>query len=135
MAEQTNDGNKRQRRLIIIAVIVFGILLVRHMSRPRAQCPPELIGTWRTTSAQYAERSLEVDSISINFGTGPGTVSTWFVETIHTARDHGGTLYTISYVANDLHEQASIIYQEAGGDETIRFANHRDIVWHKVDVN
>jgi hypothetical protein len=128
MAEQTNDGNKRKRRLIIIAVIVFGILVVRHMSRPRAQCPPDLVGTWKTATAAYADRYLEIDSISINFGTGPGTVSTWFVEKIDVAPDRSGTLYTISYVANDLHEQASIIYQDVDGKETIRFASHRDIV-------
>jgi hypothetical protein len=133
MTEEGTNGKKKQRRLIIIAVIVFGAFLLAHLSHPRAQCPPELIGTWKTTSKQYADRQLDIDSITVNFGTGPGTVSTWFVEKIQVKPDRSGTLYTISYVANDVHEQASIVYQDVDGKQTLRFANHRDIVWQKVD--
>ena len=133
MTNKKSYTNQRQRILIIVTAIAFGALWVTHLRPPRAKFPSELIGTWKTASQQYADRSLEIDSISINFGTGPGTVSTWFIEKIESSLDNDGTLYKIDYVADNVHEQASILYKVIDGKETIRFANHRDVIWEKVD--
>ena len=65
-----NESNKT-RRLIFVAVVAVVALLAMHWRLQRLNVPAELVGTWRTGNAQYADRSLEISRHSITFATGP----------------------------------------------------------------
>jgi hypothetical protein len=125
-----NESNKT-RRLIFVAVVAVVALLAMHWRLQRLNVPAELVGTWRTGNAQYADRSLEISRHSITFATGPGTESTGFIDDIQVLRDHDGDLYTISYSADGEHQQVSFYYSDVNGKKSIHLKNQRDVVWVK----
>ena len=125
------NKNKKRRLLIFTAVVALIALLAMHWKLQRVKVPPELVGTWRTTNARYADRSFQISLASITFATGPGTESTGFIENIQAFQDHDGTLYTISYSAEGAHEQVSFYYDELNGKKRIQFKNQQGIVWEK----
>ena len=127
------NGNKTQWWLIIVAVIAVVALLATHWRLERLNVPAELIGTWKTATPQYADRSLEISHHSITFATGPGTESTGFIDDIESVQDQDGDLYTISYSADGEQQQISFYYSDANGKKTIRFKNQEGIKWLKEE--
>jgi hypothetical protein len=64
----------------------------------REQVPPELIGRWTTDDPRYADRALEIGTVRISFGTGPGQRETYFVQGIERESEPElGTLYRLYY--------------------------------------
>jgi hypothetical protein len=127
----TENGTKTQRWLIFVAVIALVALLATHWQLQRLNVPAELIGTWKTATPQYADRSLEISHHSITFATGPGTESTGFIDDIEATANRDGALYTISYSANGEHQHVSFYYSDVDGKKSIHFKNQQGIVWLK----
>lgn len=121
---------RRTRWLAIVALATLLILVFTYVKFRRVTVPPELVGTWRTTSSAYAEHPFEIGLASINFGTGVGTVSTGFIDDIQSTADNGRTLYTIFFSVDGTHDQVSFYYDGSDG-QTIRFKNQGGIVWKK----
>ena len=127
-AEKKMD--RRTRRLAIVAVVSVLALLFTYLKFRHVTVPHELVGIWRTTDVRYAEHPFEIGLVSINFGTGAGTVSTGFIDDIKSTVDSGTTLYTIFYTVDGTQDQVSFYYDGSGG-QTIRFKNQGGIVWKK----
>ena len=121
---------RRTRWLGLVALATLLILVFTYVRFRRVTVPPELVGTWRTTSSAYAEHPLEIGLASINFGTGVGTVSTGFIDDIKSTADDGRTLYTIFFSVDGTHDQVSFYY-DGSDSQTIRFKNQGGIVWKK----
>ncbi len=122
----------RKALLLRCAVVAALALLVYAHFKPRhVRMPSELVGTWVTTGNQYADRSLEIGQESISFGTGPGSVTTGFVEDIESSPADGKVLYTISYSADGAPGTISLYYAAADEGETLRVKNQEQIVWKK----
>lgn len=92
--------------------------------------PNELVGEWVSSDPHYDDRVFEIDPISVNFGTPGANVTVGFVQSVTAAQDGAKTLYTISYVANNLPGQISFYYDTQKG-ETIYFKNRKTVVWTK----
>lgn len=113
------------------AGVVLLIMLASWICRPsNAQVPDDLIGDWHTSDPNYSDRSFEIDPVSINFGTGGGTVTTGFIKKVTSVSQGARTLYTVSYIADDSVEEVSFYYDTARG-KVIRFRNQEGIAWTK----
>ncbi|MBV9888976.1 MAG: hypothetical protein JO119_20725 [Acidobacteria bacterium] len=125
MSAQSN--NKLKALWIVLGglLLVFGI---RHYSPRHSDVPDGLIGEWHCADPAYEGRSLEIEPITINFGTGAGSVVTGFIKNVSSSKDGNGTLYTFVYTVDDADSTVSFYYQP-GKPDTIRFKNQRNIVW------
>ena len=115
--------------LLIILVLVFWI--VRRPAKAQVHVPEDLIGEWHTANANYADRSFEIDPVSISFGTGEGTVTTGFIKKVSAVQKGARTLYTIRYTTDGTVNQVSFYYEIAAKDRVIRFRNQEGIAWTK----
>jgi hypothetical protein len=113
------------------AGVVSLIVLAFWIWRPsNTQVPDELIGEWHSSNPNYSDRSFEIDSVSVNFGTGGGTNTTGFIKKISAVPQGARTFYTISYAADDSVNEVSFYYETAKG-KVIRFRNQEGIAWTK----
>ena len=129
--KQKNQG-KTSRRLKWAAIVVSLAFLLLHARIRHVVVPPELVGTWRTDAAPYADRSLEIGYDDVTIETGPGQIYTGFIRDVQAAPGKSGTLYTISYTVEDTVNQISFNYDKYG-DKTIRLKNQDQIVWTRDD--
>lgn len=111
-------------------VVALAILAYTHFKPREVRMPSELVGTWKSDSNQYADRTLEIGQESITFGTGPGTETTGFVEDVQSLPEDGKVLYTISYIADGAPATISLYYA-ADQVQTLRLRNQEQIVWKK----
>ncbi len=125
------NGSTKKRLLILVAVVAFVALIANHWRIQHLNVPDGLVGTWKTTAPQYADRSLEITPHSITFATGPGTEATGFIDDIETVWDQDGSLYTISYSSDGGEQLVSFYYTDVNGKQTIQFKNQRGILWVK----
>jgi hypothetical protein len=131
--DRRNKAKPPRRRWIwllvpITAYVVFAIW--KYWPAPR-KVPQELVGTWKTTDSSYADRTLEIGLVTINFGTGEGKVNTGFIQRVETEPiDERHKLYTIFYVLDGVESQCSFYY-ERGRDVTIYFKNQPHTRWIK----
>ncbi len=123
--------SKRKLRWVLVPVSIYAIFVLwQNWPQSYRKVPDELVGTWRTSAPRYADRSLEIDSVSINFGTGEGTMTTGFIQKVEAVPEGTRTLYTISYVEKGNEEQCSFYYTSAK-EKTIYFKNQPSILWIK----
>jgi hypothetical protein len=121
----------KQLRWILVPVTIYSVFLLwQHWPKSR-NVPDELVGVWKSSDPQYADRSFEIGLVSISFGTGEGRSHTGFIEKVDGASDGGGTVYTISYKEDGVKNQFSFYYSEQKG-KTIVFRNQPSIAWTKV---
>jgi hypothetical protein len=73
---------------------------------------------------------LEIDPVSINFGTGSGTVSIGFIKNVKASLDGDKRLYTITYSVDNVDDSVSFFY-ESGKPDRIRFRNQQKVIWTK----
>src|SRR5262249_44060321 len=114
-----------------VAIIVSLIVLAAWIWRaPDRHIPDELLGEWRTTDPNYADRWFEIDPVCISFVTGRGSVSTGFIKTVQAVPEGSRILYSISYSVDGTLNQVAFYY-EAAHDPVIRFKNQEKIIWIK----
>lgn len=126
------SGAKQIRAMVAYTVVVFVLLSgACWYSAPSMNGVPEdLIGTYRTTDANYEDRAFEIDPVSINFVTGEGTVSVGIINRVKLKVDGARMLYTISYTSDEAKNEVSFYY-EPGKEQIIRFKNQEKIAWAK----
>jgi hypothetical protein len=126
------SGAQQIRKMAAYSVAAFAALLGLswYFQPPTSRVPDDLIGTYHTSDEKYAERGLEIDSVSINFATGEGKVTVGIVDSVKVRLDSGKMLYTITYTSDEASNQVSFYY-EPGKDQIIRFKNQERIAWTK----
>jgi hypothetical protein len=108
------------------------IVIVSWLWRaPNTRVPDELIGEWHTTDPNYADRSFEIDTVSVSFRTGGAGVTTGFIKNIRAVPAGSRTLYTITYSDDETTNEVSFFCDTAKGI-VIRFKNQENIAWTKV---
>jgi len=120
------------KKVFWISFAAVALIFLAFLMRParHAAIPDELIGAWHTSDPNYADRSLEIDAVSINFGTGGGTVSTGFIKDVKAVSEGTKTRYTISYSVDNVPSEVTFYY-EGPKANVIRFKNQEKIVWTK----
>jgi hypothetical protein len=120
-------------RRIFITVAVLA-LLPGCRSREEVVIPPELVGTWKTGDARYADRFFELTAhtLTLTLGRGEDGSETYAIRSIKKSQDDRGTLYAVSYMnyAEKVEDVLAFYYDPRGGG-TIRFKNQPGIVWVK----
>jgi hypothetical protein len=116
----------------LIAATFLAFLAISTWHAPRKHLPEELLGEWHTSDPSYADRTFELDSVCIVFGTGPGMVSVGFIKDVKEIPEGNHTLYTVSYIVDDLPNEVSFYYDPNSG---LWFKNQEKIVWRKTRGN
>jgi hypothetical protein len=94
--------------------------------------PSELIGVWKTTAPDYADRFLELGRDSIRFGTGGDQSYARSIVGVEKVVENAGTLYTIFYIdpADPEKYQFKVaFYYDPADQGVIRYKNRKDIAW------
>lgn len=110
----------------LLALLVLGVTL----SPKPNDIPSELQGVWTTTDSGHSDRTFEISSITVSFGTGQGTVSTGLIRKLDVEPGSNETLYTIRYSGDDGESTLWIRYDPF--NKVLRFRNQPGIVWHKA---
>ncbi len=122
--------DKKKKWLSITAIAALLALLFFYVKLHHVNVPHELVGTWKTTNALYADRSLEIGGESMSFVTGGGTEYTGFISDIQSSIEGGKTLYIISYSVDSVANQVSFYYDSNNGG-IIQFKNQQEVIWKK----
>jgi len=132
MKEQTKSLT---RTIWVVATVIFVLVLASWIWRvPNRRIPDELVGEWRTTDPNYADRWFEIDPVCISFVTGTGSISTGFIKEVKAVPEGGRTLYTISYSVDGTANKVSFYYEtyrETAKDKVIRFKHQEKTSWIK----
>jgi len=108
--------------------IIFFSLLGCEKNIP---VPQHLIGEWKTSSPQYADRYLKIAGHSLIFGIGDGEELSQDIEKVNAEKEDGKTIYIIHYRdAEGEKWSLTLIYSTVPGD-TLRLKNGNDL-WEKV---
>ena len=126
-------GAKGISQMILIgAAVMCAMILAFWIWTPqRVVVPDELVGKWRTTDPNYADRAFEIDGSCVNFVTGEGTVSVGFIKKVRAVSEGNRTLYTISYSLDGTPAEVSFFYEIIRNGEQIHFKNQENVAWTK----
>ncbi|MEO8029834.1 MAG: hypothetical protein ABI765_03230 [Gemmatimonadota bacterium] len=121
-------------RLPGLAAGLAGLLLVLFVAFPRladsADLPDEMLGTWRTPAAGYANRGFTItrNSLTLHAGQGGSVVTTHRI--IRVDVDHHGdeAVYTIKYESEDGSADLAVRYLP-GRPATARLLHPVELVW------
>jgi hypothetical protein len=126
-------GKHRSSRLLIAALLV---LLSALTWRPvwswwsaQGSTPGELLGTWTTSSARFADRGFVITTDSLRLFRGPGRSSTYRIAGVGEKSRPGWTLYTFHYREGGSPLELKLWM---GTDSTVQIANLPGVVWKKV---
>lgn len=126
----TEDHSKPRWFWIFIATSFCVILILQFPWASSRDVPSELIGTWRTSDPNYADRFIEIDRGSVSFGTGQATLMNGFITKVATFREASRTIYTIFYANNGETGQCSLYFSDEE-ENTIHLKNQPAIAWVK----
>ena len=118
--------------LVFVLVVAAGAN-VYGWTRPVEEgvIPEVIIGTWATTSPQYADRAFEVRSDSLIFHIGGNDSTVHAIERVEVEDLGGPMLLTVHYKEGSGVNQFSFYYDPARGG-VIRFRNQRSMAWRKT---
>jgi hypothetical protein len=130
---QRPSASKRTVILFVVAFVVVAAAVAVSVfpslfSRTTATIPDDLIGVWKTTAPNYADRSFEMSRTTVLFRTGPGDADFTFHEVKGLEREENGqvTSYTLTY-ADGL--KFSFTYEKVA--DVIRFVNQPEFFWSR----
>lgn len=113
-----------------IPLIFMAYLLFSQASS--GAVPASLYGTWKTSAPQYADRFLEISEGVIMFGTGGDTLESYVIDHAETRSEGEKTLYTITYLDQDMTEFRLSFYYEPRRDRLITFKYQDHLKWARV---
>jgi hypothetical protein len=118
----------------IFAAFVTLVYLCGCRSGKNKTVPDELVGVWKTSAPNYADRSFELKKDAIIFGTGEGKVSFNTILQVEEVREEKEkmVLYVIHYTGEGGNDYALSLYYDATNGGTIRFKNQMQIEWTKA---
>ena len=97
----------------------------------------DLIGVWETTTPSYSDRPFEITAKELSFGIGEGNFNTYPITKVKIEKDpkEQATLYIICYKIETKQEYKFSFYYDPTNQGTIRFKNHREMVWTKKPLS
>ncbi len=115
---------------LVMVAGLFGCQTKKHMT-----VPEELVGVWKTSAPQYADRFFELREVVIVIDTGQGTISVNFVQEVAEVRAGDQILYTIYYAGQEGTKSEWSFYYDPSHGRAIRFKNQMQIAWTKVNAS
>jgi hypothetical protein len=109
---------------------IFLLLLILVVGCEREVVPQYLMGVWKTSAPQYADRYLKISEHTILFGIGDGQEVSHTIDKINKKQDDGKIVYTFYYRdAEGEKETLTVIYRPDSGG-TLQMKNSENI-WEK----
>jgi len=120
---------KRVFKVLICFVVFFGL-----RCGGKTAVPEGLIGVWKTSATEYADRFFEIKRDQVIFGTGEGKSDIYPITKIEIGKlpETEGTLFTILYKNIEGQKYKFSFYYDPTNQGTIRFKNQKEMVWIKA---
>jgi hypothetical protein len=131
--QQIDSEGKRQRTVITTGVLYFFLIILFSFfgCEKTIPVPQHLIGEWKTSSPEYADRYLKIAEHTLTFGIGDGEEASQDIEKVTTEQGNGESVYTIHYKDKEGESWSlTLIYSSASGG-TIKLKNS-NVIWEKV---
>jgi hypothetical protein len=118
-------------------IIICLVGLTAFQCGGKATVPEDLIGVWETTSPAYADRPFEITTREIIFGIGEDKFNAYRITKMKIEKDlkEQRPLYTICYKNTAGQIYKFPFYYDPTNQGTIRFKNHREMVWTKKPLS
>lgn len=118
-------------KLSFIIICLVGLTLFQCGGK--VTVPADLIGVWETTTPSYSDRPFEITAKELSFGIGEGNFNTYPITKVKIEKDpkEQAPLYIICYKNETKQEYKFSFYYDPTNQGTIRFKNHREMVWTK----
>jgi hypothetical protein len=133
-APPASSGNRRQRMLIRIGVLIPLVLLGFTLARGASEnkhLPDSLLGVWQTTDEHYADCYMEIAAATLMFGNAERGYLLYFVSSVEETHEGGQTSYLIHYTDLDgVKYEMSLSYRPSP-HETLSFKNQQKVVWNR----
>ena len=113
---------------IVVALSIL-VSLIGCGSERTKTVPDELIGTWKTSAAKYADTFIELTRTTITFGAGEAGSHIRSVVAVEKVREDGNTLYTVLYKDPEGQEYKLAFYYDPASDGVMRWRNQQSIAW------
>jgi hypothetical protein len=127
-------GRRRQEILLRIGVLIPLVLLVITLARGtnvRKTLPDYLLGTWQSSSPEYADCYMEITPARLVFGNAENGYTLYFVSQFEQISEGGQNTIVVHYT--DLDERAyemSVVYTRYP-EEHIQFKHKPSVVWER----
>lgn len=129
-AKNAAAGPRKYRPYAWLGGALLLLVLVVVMVSPRRRvAPQELIGVWTTSDPTYRDRFMAINSGTVSFGTGDGTVTTGFIRNVEETSERGELVYSLTYTTDDGEQELSVSFEPANG--FLRFSHQPGVVWKK----
>lgn len=93
----------------IVAVVALIVAFFTFVPAKPHYLPDAVTGVWTSSHPSYADRNLELTTVTMAFGTSQNTVDVYFVSHVETSLQGNRTLYTVH------------CHRRGGPEETVRF--------------
>lgn len=129
----TRRGMRRSSRLVIAALLVLlsglGWRPVSSWWSAYGSIPDELLGTWTTSSARFADRGFVITKDSLRLLLGPGRSSAYRIVGVRRRPSPDSALYTFHYREDESSLELGLWMRR---DTTVHFENLPAVVWKKT---
>ncbi len=94
-------------RLLAVTAVLAILLMLPRISEPGPRGdgldtpPPELVGTWTSSDAPYADRSIEIGAFTVTLGLGGELTEAYPILSTRLWAEQGATVYLITYESVD----------------------------------
>ncbi len=119
----------KSRRILVAFVTLVCLCGCRSVKNKTV--PDELVGVWKTSAPNYADRYFELKKDAIIFGTGKGSASVNAILKVEEVREEKEkvVLYVIHYTNEGGKDYLLSFYYDPTDAGRIRFKNQMQIEW------
>ncbi len=110
------------------------ICLVGCEEGTEIRMPPELVGSWRTSTEAYQDRYLMMTPLEVRFGADGGDSAIHPVAEVREILEQDKKIYRIAYLSNDAGDEREywLSVEYRSHDRTLLLVNQPGMVWERA---
>lgn len=128
---ETYKLSQKRRMHLRLTILIVSSILASHCGEKNS-LPSTLFGVWKTDTAQYENRFIEISTDKLTFGTGDDSPNIYFIRRVYHSLS-GNTdefIFECFNVENTEFRFIFYIENDANG-QLMRLNNPRQVVWTK----
>jgi hypothetical protein len=126
------EGRQRSPFVRCAGIILFLLLFAAACEHRNDVVPHYLIGTWKTSAQEYADRYLEIGEHTLELGVGDGKKVTYRIEEIEV-KQAGNSVVTLSYRDPEGEQGMLTFIYRSGEGGTLHLKNSPHI-WKRAET-